>query len=174
MKLKFSILSLILLLIISCKQTDADKGQQTVSTYYFIRHAEKVLSEPENPNPDLTQEGYQRAQKWKEIFQDIPFNAVYSTNFKRTLETAHPTAKDKGLQVVLYNHRDIDYSKFLSDTQGKTVLVVGHSNSTPNFVNKLMGKELYEEIDESEYGFLFLVKRFGNKLTAERLKINPN
>lgn len=173
MKLKFSILSAILLLIISCKQEAADKGQETVSTYYFIRHAEKVLTNPDNPNPDLTQEGYQRAQKWKEIFQEVPFDAVYSTDFIRTLQTAQPTAEANGLKVILYNHRDIDYSRFLNDTQGQTVLVVGHSNSTPNFVNKLIGKQLYEEIDEKEYGYLFIVKRIGNKLSADRLKINP-
>lgn len=173
MKLKFSILSAILLLIISCKQEAADKGQETVSTYYFIRHAEKVLTNPDNPNPDLTQEGYQRAQKWKDIFQEVPFDAVYSTDFIRTLQTAQPTAEAKGLEVILYNHRDIDYSRFLNDTQGQTVLVVGHSNSTPNFVNKLIGKQLYKEIDEKEYGYLFVVKRIGNRLSSDRLKINP-
>ena len=39
-------------------------GQDTTTTYYLIRHAEKELSNPENKNPHLTQQGIERANNW--------------------------------------------------------------------------------------------------------------
>lgn len=172
MKVKLIILSALLVFLIACKQSEPEGLPKTVTTYYLIRHAEKILADPENPNPDLTVEGYQRAIKWSEILQEIPFDAIYSTDFIRTQKTALPIAQRKSLQLISYDHKNLDYAKFINETQGKTVLIVGHSNSTPKFVNALIGKNSYNEIDETQYGFLFIVKRFGDTFTAEKLVIN--
>lgn len=143
------------------------------TTYILIRHAEKDLSDPKNPDPDLTGAGVERAVKWEKILSHIDFDAVYSTDFTRTRKTAMPIAERENLPLIIYAHKDLDYSKFIKETQGKTVLIVGHSNSTPAFVNRLMGKETFEEIDESQYGYLFIVKKVGGTFTAELLEVNP-
>ena len=40
---------------------------------------------------------------------------------------------------------------------GGTVLISGHSNTTPMLVNRLIGKERYQQFDESDYDNLFIV-----------------
>ena len=48
-------------------------------------------------------------------------------------------------------------SIFQKNTAGKTVLVVGHSNTTPAFVNKIIGEKKYKDIDENDNASLFIV-----------------
>lgn len=69
------------------------------TTYYLIRHAEKDRSDETNVNPSLTFKGEQRAQNWAEHFKDITLDAVYTTRYYRTIETATPTAKTKNLEL---------------------------------------------------------------------------
>ncbi|MDT8415487.1 MAG: phosphoglycerate mutase family protein [Flavobacteriaceae bacterium] len=167
--LKKFILLLLLPLLMACPSPNKDAE---ITTYYFIRHAEKDLSNPDNPNPDLTAEGLQRAEKWREILGQVRFDEVYSTDLIRTRKTAQPIAEAQGLSVRLYNHKDLDYKQFLENTRGKTVLVVGHSNSTPKFVNWFVGYDKYEEIDEKQYGFLFQVVLLGDKVAASLFEID--
>jgi len=51
-------------------------------------------------------------------------------------------------------------------------MIVGHSNTTPTFVNKIIGQNKYEEIDEKEYGTLFIIKITGNVITDTVLTID--
>ena len=128
-----------------------------VTTYYFIRHAEKDRSDSANQDPHLTEIGKMRAENWSSIFNNITFNAIYSTNYNRTKETAEPTAIKNKLELFIYNSKTIDLTKFLEETKGKTVLIVGHSNTTPAFVNAIIGKKEHLQIDDSDNGKLFIV-----------------
>ena len=38
---------------------------------------------------------------------------------------------------------------FKLKTKGKNVLIVGHSNTTPSFANKILGKDLFKQINEN-------------------------
>ena len=40
---------------------------------------------------------------------------------------------------------------------GETVLIAGHSNSIPDLVNELIGDKKYEQLDENDYNYLFIV-----------------
>jgi len=136
----------------------AQKEQTSeTTTYYFIRHAEKDRSNPSEKDAHLTGEGHKRAQNWSEILQHIQFDAVYSTDYHRTKETAQPTAAKNRLEVVIYNPRTGFDETFKTATQGKTVLVVGHSNTIPSFVNAVIGQKKYEDIDDSNNGNLYIV-----------------
>lgn len=170
-----SLIILSMLIFISCENKEnADKIEvsQKTSTYYFIRHAEKDRSDSANENPHLTNIGKQRAEHWNEVFKNINFDAVYSTNYNRTIETAQPTASKNKLDLVLYDPKTIDISKFLKDTEGKTILFVGHSNTTPNFVNSLLGSKKYLDIDDSNNSNLYIVTVFGDHMTDHLLYIN--
>ncbi|MFZ0489754.1 MAG: phosphoglycerate mutase family protein [Salegentibacter sp.] len=129
-----------------------------ITTYYLIRHAEKDRSNPLENDPDLNEEGRKRAQKWAEVFRDIDFDAIYSSAFKRTKETAQPTAKRKELDIQIYDPHNAYTEKFQRQTQGKTVLLVGHSNTNPDFVNKVIGQQKYANIADDENGSLFIVQ----------------
>ena len=165
--MKRALIPLFVVLFAIIVQAQEKPKNTDVSTYYFIRHAEKVISE--DSNPELDSLGELRARHWTEIFKNISFDAVYSTDYIRTRNTATPTAKSKGLELVLYHPSKIDYTKFLAETKRKIVLVVGHSNTTPVFVNKIIGIEKYKLIDDKNYGNLYIVEITENAITDKLL-----
>ncbi len=142
------------------------------STYYFIRHAEKDRSDSLNDNPHLVEIGNQRAEHWNEIFKNVKFDAVYSTDYNRTKETATPTAIKNNLELKIYNPKTIDIPSFLKKTEGKTILVVGHSNTIPNFVNTVIGTNKYSEIEDSNNSNLYIVPVTGKKVSDILLYMN--
>ena len=155
---KILIFILISVTIISCK---SDKKEQEVinkdvTVYYLIRHAEKNRS-TKDKNPDLTEVGLKRAVNWSEIFDNVSFDKIYSSDYKRTQQTALPTAKSKGLEVLSYDTEHLYNDTFKEQTKNQTVLVVGHSNTTPAFVNAIIGKQEHSQIDDSDNGKLFIV-----------------
>ena len=145
---------------------------QEITTYYFIRHAEKLRVDKTERNPNLNLKGFKRAEAWKEVFSNISFDAIYSTDYTRTRLTAKPTADSKNLPILIYNPRDM-YSKiFQNQTKGKTILVVGHSNTTNVFANKVIGFDKYQEIKDDNTSNLYIVTLTDKKASSVLLKIN--
>lgn len=130
------------------------------TTIVFIRHAEKQDDGTRDPN--LTKQGLERAQKIKSILTDEfgKIDAVYSTDFKRTQQTALPTAQHNKVIVNTYNHRipNVFLKSLIKNHNGETILVVGHSNSTPGLVNIMIGNDRFENLDESVYDMIYIVK----------------
>ena len=146
----------------------ADKGTR----YYLIRHAEKDRTNTTNKNPNLNSEGLLRAEKWAKYFEYIELDAVYSTDYKRTQQTAAPTAKSKGLIVQPYNSSKMYDAIFKKNTKGKTVLVVGHSNTTPIFANTILGQKKYKNMADNDNASLYIVTVFNDKKSSEIKKVN--
>lgn len=172
------ILSFCLLLsCISCKEDKPLEKPQDgpgISTFYFIRHAEKDRTDPDDADPELNQEGLGRAMHWAEILNEVDLDAIYSTNFNRTSMTAAPTSVKKNIDVQYYDPRILDIDQFKNDNLNKNVLVVGHSNTTPEFVNLLLGEDKYSPIDDDENGSLFVVTIVNGVPTSTRLVFNCN
>lgn len=143
-----------------------------ITTYYFIRHAEKDRSDSSKKDPHLTDQGLKRAQDWSKVLQHIPFDAIYATDFNRTNETGNPTAIKNGLNITSYNVSTSYDDNFKKTTKGKTVLVVGHSNTIPDFVNSVIGKKKYEEIDDAINGNLYIVTLTNGAISDLVLTIN--
>ncbi len=170
---KIIFLGILFLSVSSYSQKIKSEKTAEVTTYYFIRHAEKDRSNPSENNPHLMQKGLNRAENWSKILRNIKFDAVYSTDFHRTIETAQPTANKNNLEVVIYDPSGPDaINGFLKATKYKTVLVVGHSNTTPAFVNAVIGQKKYEDIDDNNNGNLYIVTIIGNKIIDQVLTIN--
>lgn len=139
---------------------------QSITTLYFIRHAEKDRSDTNNKNPHLTKIGKQRAEKWSEVLKNISFDKVYSTNYYRTIETATPTAKINGLKISYYDPKSLNIKGFLNENEGKNVLVVGHSNTTPAFVNSILNNKRYQDIEDSNNANLYVINVFKDTITS--------
>ena len=165
-----------LLFVMNCFAQEATKNEVKTETetsvYYLIRHAEKDRSDTSNKDPKLTKAGHNRAVYWSNVFKHVQFDAVYSTEYNRTRETAAPTADANELEVTSYHPFKMKMDKFLKDTNGKTVLIVGHSNTTPDFANRLLGKEMFESIDDNNNGNLYIVTVTGEKRTVQLLTLN--
>ncbi|MCM4154547.1 phosphoglycerate mutase family protein [Gramella sp. AN32] len=166
-------LLLILLVAFSSCTNVQKEASEEITTYYLIRHAEKDRSDPTNEDPELNAEGMERANKWAEVFDAVKFDAIYSTPYKRTMQTAMPTANSKKLKNLGYDPNKLFDQDFEAGTKGKTILVVGHSNTTPMFVNAILGDSVYENIDDSQNGALFIVEILPDgKKTHKVLYIN--
>jgi len=155
----------------SCAQNTKKAEDLNTTTYYLIRHAEKDRTDKTNRDPHLNEAGKQRAEKWAKYFKDVEFDAVYSTNYNRTKETAAPTVKTKNIKIQYYDPTNLNFEEFLTHTKGKTVLIVGHSNTTPMFTNKLLGSDKYDDMDDDDNARLFKVTINKNKKSSKVLLI---
>jgi len=168
------VLSILLLGFTACKNDKRNATQDVtgVSTYYLIRHAEKDRTNDQDPDPELSQTGLGRAMHWAEILRSADINAIYSTDYQRTAMTAAPMAIKHNLEVQYYDPQNIDIEQFKLDNLNQNVLVVGHSNTIPDFANSLLDDEVYGQIDDSENGSLFIVTIINGMATSKRLEIN--
>jgi phosphohistidine phosphatase SixA len=82
---------------------------------------------------------------------------VHSSDYVRTRDTATPSAAEFGVEVDLYDPRDLPaLVEKLRGTGGRH-LVVGHSNTTPS-MTELLGGEPGSAIEEGgEYDRLYIV-----------------
>ena len=144
---------------------------QECSSFYLIRHAEKLRIDKTERNPKLNEKGILRAEKWGEVLKNINLDKIYSTNYKRTIETANPTSKSQNVDITIYSPSNIDYRNFKEINKGKKVLIVGHSNTIPNFVNGLIEEGFYEQIDDLNNSNLYLVNICDNNVSHQLLYI---
>ncbi|MFS4417121.1 SixA phosphatase family protein [Maribacter sp. 2307ULW6-5] len=144
------------------------------TTFYLIRHAEKERSNPEDADPELNQKGLGRAMHWAEILDDVSLDAIYSTDYNRTSMTAAPVSVKQNVDVQYYDQETWDIDKLKRDHINQKVLIVGHSNTTPDMVNKLLGEEKYGQLDDNENGALFIVTLIDGEASATRLNFSCN
>lgn len=165
---KFLLAWSVALLILSCAPAPQDTS---VTTFYLIRHAEKDRSEGVGNDPQLTEEGLKRAQRWAEVLGLEPLDVVYSTNYQRTRQTAAPAAEANGLEISLYDPNAFDAQAWIAQHKGQRVLIVGHSNTTPMLVNRLLAEERFTEINDAVNGNLYVVTVMGETAGVELLSI---
>ena len=143
-------------------------GQNKTTQYYFIRHAEKADS---SKNPDLSEKGLERAKEWQMLFSELSFDAIYSTDFNRTIQTIKPISVKQNKNFSLYNPKTIDIEAFKKETFGKKILIVGHSNTIPNMVNQIIKENKYSDIAENQFGNLYIVTIFENQILSQLLHL---
>ena len=145
-------------------------------TYYIVRHAEKIKPAAGSAiavtnDPTLSETGKMRAEKLKEILIDKKIKHIFSTNTIRTLTTAKPLSDAIGIQTVLYNpKKDSAFTEHLKRLK-KNALIVGHSNTIDDVVNRLFNKIcIPADIPDSVYDNLFIVKYHGKKISFKQKK----
>ncbi|MES2319127.1 MAG: histidine phosphatase family protein [Pseudomonadota bacterium] len=120
---------------------------------YVSRHGEKSL---EGKDPDLSAQGQARARTLAVILRKVGIKNIFSSNTKRTQQTAQPLAAQAGVEVQLYDPSKpalvIDKIKALT---GPTLLV-GHSNTVPDLV-KMLGGAAGTPIADDEFDRLYQV-----------------
>lgn len=137
-------------------------AQQTI--YYLVRHAEKDTSaagaKMMQANPPLSEKGIQRSARLASLLEKEHIDYIFSTNYIRTQSTAAPLATKIGKEIQFY---EINKGTVFSDAiqqmpyLGKTLLIVGHSNTIPPLVNALIKTNKYQNLSDNEYGFLYKV-----------------
>ena len=163
------LVSMFLISLSACGTAVDQNGiEETATTYVLVRHAEKANDGTKDPV--LTKQGQERAERLTQMLLPTKVDVIYSTNYQRTRQTVMPLAEKLDLEVIAYN--PFDKKAFLDlqeGTQGKTVLIVGHSNTVPAMVNQLIGKEQVNQLEEDEYDKLFIVSIIQKKAKVTTL-----
>ncbi|MEQ8363564.1 MAG: phosphoglycerate mutase family protein [Cyclobacteriaceae bacterium] len=139
-------------LLVGCSQPQPQQEQEppVITTFILVRHAEKA--DDGTKDPPLTEDGAIRANDLVKLFHETKINAIYSTPYKRTQETVAPIAEAKGLSVLSYEPMKGEVMDSLLNTHsGGTVLVSGHSNTTPWVANYFLGAESFPNFEDSDY-----------------------
>lgn len=144
--------------------------------YYVVRHAEKetaaagtTMSTPNDP--PLSAAGRVRAIELREELKDKGIQYIFSTNTIRTISTAKPLNELRGgTDIKIYNTKDsLDhFIGGIQHIQKGNVLIVGHSNTVDDIVNKLVGEiKVPKDLPDSEYDNLYIVTKKGRHYRFE-------
>ena len=120
----------------------------------IVRHAEKAANDPNDP--DLSASGQARAEMLARILKEAGITEIFTTEFKRTQETAAPTSKATGVAPTIVPGKDFAvFASKLRVVKGNA-LVVGHGNTIPDIL-KALGVETPVQIADNDYSQIFLV-----------------
>jgi hypothetical protein len=70
------------------------------------------------------------------------------------------------LSIQHYDPKKMYTEDFAAATKGKKILIVGHSNTTPVFANKILGEAKYKNMDDHDNASLYIVTVVGAKKTS--------
>jgi broad specificity phosphatase PhoE len=124
---------------------------------FLVRHAERAATSGRVPSDTgLSAEGKMRAEHLAQDLKDAGIAAIFTTEYKRTEQTAGPLAHSLGIQPQVVAAGDLrSLIAKIKNTTGN-VLVVGHSNTLPQIINTL-GVGSRVAIPEGDYDNLFIV-----------------
>ena len=130
-------------------------ARDSVTTVILVRHAEKdtVLL---GSDPPLSAAGIVRARELARVLGDAGISAIYVTPWQRNRRTAQPLATRLGDSLIVVDAVDETVERLRTRHAGQTVLVVGHSNTVPQIVERLTG-EAVPPFTEGEYDRLYVV-----------------
>lgn len=145
-----------IILIFLVMLTEFAAAQEKLTTVILVRHAEKENNG--SKNPELSEAGKKRALVLADMFSKAKIDAIYSTNFKRTEATVAPLASQHSLPITHYDGaKPAEVDEMISKWKGGTILICGHSNTTPALINRLIGKEEYKTFDDGDYSNLIIL-----------------
>lgn len=135
-----------------CTLTLQSASAQTV---LVVRHGEKLDA---SADPVLSPEGAARAERLASMLAASKVRAIYTTQYRRTILQATPTAKRLGVTASVIAGKEMDtlIAKIRSHAKDDVVLVVGHSNTVPEII-KLLGAGAAVIVGEDDYDNLFVV-----------------
>jgi phosphohistidine phosphatase SixA len=126
---------------------------------FLVRHAERAaISGHVSSDTGLSRVGQARAASLAQELKDAKISAIYTSEFKRTKETAAPLAQALGIRPEVIQGDDLRSLLSRLKAARGNVLVVGHSNTLPQIVSAL-GISPGVTVAESDYDNLFLVVR---------------
>jgi len=149
--LRFEMKRLALILSISLLVAAAADAAPLI---FVVRHAEKATTGSDDP--DLSVAGQKRAHALARILKDSQITAVFVTEFKRTRETAAPTAKAAHVVPTVVSANDTAALVAKLRASKGNALIVGHGNTIPNLM-KALGIETPITIPDDDYTEILVV-----------------
>jgi len=149
---------LIHLLLATAVASAADK-----QIIFVVRHAERADAgsadaRSMSADPPLSAAGKARAERLAAMLRDAHVVHVFTTELRRTRETAAPLATAAHVEPVPVPSKDVDGLVARVTATNGASLIVGHSNTVPEILKKL-GVSEPVHIDDEQFGDLFVVVR---------------
>lgn len=115
-----------------------DPAQTGISTLLVLRHAEKEGGR----DPSLSSKGKERAKALARLLCGVSISRLLCTEYRRTRETIEPLAAAVGCEIeTISADNSPEWRKALSNIgTGDCVLICGHQNTVPLFVEAVGGK----------------------------------
>ena len=143
---------------------------------FIVRHAEKDTTVKSCPGggsicQPLTAEGAARAAELARLLKTQPLKKIFSTEYKRTQDTASPSDRSPSIWTSLPARTQLDAAIAEIAKEPGTYLIVTHSDVVIPFLRKLLGNDQIaiaagampnmnppnQIIDDPDYDNLFLV-----------------
>jgi broad specificity phosphatase PhoE len=159
----------VLVILLACCFIGDSTATDTDSSYtlYLVRHAEKQADG--SRDPVLTETGKNRSELLANWFRDKDIKDIWSSDYKRTRDTAKPLLSQLGLELSIYDPRNqAALVEELLDKQ-HTALVVGHSNTIPELA-RLLCNCFIADMDDSEHDRLIVILIAGAKIQVNTLQ----
>lgn len=152
---------------------------------YVMRHLPKV--EVADKDPELSGAGHKMALALVDTEFMPKVDIGFSTDYQRTRQTLQPSSNRHQFDVQIYDPRNNSSLIETINSQycGKTIIIVGHSNTTPAIVQALGGQfevsfsgqplpdNTQVELDESDYGAIFHIKKEQGVIEQSMFRLNP-
>jgi len=122
---------------------------------WIVRHAEKDQSNPEDKDPNLSDEGRIRAGDLATYLTKVKFDAAFSTPYKRTHQTLDSLVSKKKVEVKDYSDIKVLVEDIRKNYADKTVIISGHSNNVLELIEAFGGKRPKEELTDDDYDYIF-------------------
>src|SRR6187397_1246814 len=112
-------------------------GQRTV---VVVRHADKI---DDTDDAVLSPTGEAQAKRLAHVLKDVGISSIYTTQFKRTVQTAAPLADLLKLKHVAYEQTDVDgvVKEIQQKHPKEVVMVVGHRSTVPKILEQFGASE---------------------------------
>jgi broad specificity phosphatase PhoE len=153
-------ISLLLLTLLLAFVTSTGLDAQA-STIVLVRHAEKTDT---TRDPDLSVSGIARAEDLRTALTAFPLQAIFVSEYRRTAETAAPTAGAFHLTptiIAIQGDKPVQATATAaainSMAPGSAALVIGHSNTVGLLIAALGGPQV-PALCDGEYATLFVLE----------------
>jgi len=109
-----------------------------------------------------------RAAKLATVLADAGIKGIYTSEFKRTQDTAKPLASKLGLTIEVVPSKDAAglAAKIKAAHPRDSVLIIGHSNTIPELIRAFGGPEI--KIADDEYSGIYILTPSTGALTLIR------
>ena len=132
---------------------------------YVMRH----LNTPKGAtDPDLTEDGQRVAVILAGWFKRDRPGVIYTSKPKRSQQTAAPLARRLGITPIIYDPTDTPALIASVTKETRTVLIVGHSNTVPDIIERLGGQRPAPLVHE-DFGDIWKID--GRTRTTTRARI---
>jgi hypothetical protein len=147
-------------------------AQPAAHPVYVMRHLNTPAGEPD---PDLLPEGRAAAVALADLMETDQFEgrrpvAIYVSDYKRTRQTAAPTAARLALNVTVYDPRDTPGLLARIRAEPGPVLIRGHTNPGPANI-AARGGPRPAPLVHADFGDLWIVLP-GGATTRQRLGVH--